>query len=111
MAEIAEPAHRGDAFDTHRPSVGRRAVEAPSPVLGLGVGFAHEDAVGAAPFVRRKPGRPHGLRLRAIDAQRAEALELAAAPGIQELVVLETLVTERRMRLAGGSSRALMLCG
>ena len=103
VAEAGESAEHGDAQHLQRPGLGQRLVLVPA--AGLAVLLA---AAGLELGVRPQPRAgierrlPHGLRLRAVDREAAEALELAAVAAVEQRVVGEARRGDHAQGGAGG---------
>src|SRR5215510_2717178 len=89
MPEIGEPAERGYAQHLDRPALRQLPLDAPAASLRLVLlpVAALENGIGLAPQGRRECGLPHRLRLGTIDADAAEAFELAAVAAVEQGVV------------------------
>src|SRR5262245_48112717 len=85
VAEARKPAEHGDARDLHRPTLRHRPQRAPAALLL--VVLAREHRIRLLPVAAIEARGPKRLRLRSVDDDLAEALELAARAAVKERVV------------------------
>src|SRR6185369_14305661 len=85
VAEARKPAQHGGARDLHRPTLGHRLQGAPATLLLIVL--SGENGVRLVPFASVEARGPERLRLRPVNDNFAEALELTARAAVEERVV------------------------